>query len=239
MDRRELDEYIEVLWYLSEEGEPAAENLKEYQKFVFKDEVLDELVRSGLITIKKDKKIELTTAGYDKARQIVRCHRLAERLLVDVLGMPVRETEAGACEFEHIIASEITDSICTLLGHPRECPHGFKIPEGECCKKAQDTITSAIVSLDKIKVGEEVKVAYIRSPSNSRMHKLSHFGIIPGAYIKIHQRYPSFVIQCGNTQLAMEEDIAKEVFVLNPSSADSFSVNEPVSKRHRFRGFKL
>jgi len=95
------------------------------------------------------------------------------------------------------------------LGHPKECPHGGRIPEGECCKEARRTLSSAVIPLSEVEVGKEVKVAYVNTRSNSRMHKLAHFGIVPGAFLSVHQRYPSFVIKCGNSQIALEEEIAK------------------------------
>jgi DtxR family Mn-dependent transcriptional regulator len=236
MEKKELDEYMEALWYLSEEEDSSIDQLKKYVKEIYSAEVVSELQKLGFINVENEDKIELTSKGYDLSKQIVRCHRLAERLLADVLGMKPKETEKGACEFEHVIVPEIADSICTLLGHPRECPHGLKIPEGSCCKMLQDTVLSAIVPLARVKIGDLVKVSYINTPSNERMHTFSHFGIIPGAYIKVHQRFPSFVIQCGNTQVAMEEDAAKEIFVLYPSDA-----NEPSSrpgKRKRWSRFR-
>ena len=236
MEKHELDEYMEALWYLSEEKSSNMEQLKAYTREVFNPDIISELQKQGLVKLEENGEIKLTDQGFERARQIVRCHRLAERLLTDVLGMKPRETERGACEFEHVLAPEIADSICTLLGHPRECPHGLKIPEGNCCKQARETISSAIVPLDRVKVGETVQVSYINSLSNSRMHKLSYFGIIPGACIKVHQRYPSFVIQCGNTQLAMEEDIAREIFVLYPSSP--CCGKNPSMKRRRWRRLK-
>ena len=231
MDKRELDEYIESLWYLTEEGEPCTEDGRPYEREIYTGPVLEELRQQGLITTDSAGKITLTKKGYDASRQIVRCHRLAERLLTDVLGMQPKETEQGACDFEHVIAPEIADSICTLLGHPGECPHGLKIPAGACCRGERDTLSSAIVSLDRVCVGDPVKISYINTLSNTRMHKLAHFGIIPGAEIKVHQKTPAFVLQCGNTQVAMEEDVAKEVYVISPSAEDE---PEKPQRRHRW-----
>ncbi len=220
MDKLELDEYIESLWYLTEEGEPCTGDERQHGKEIFTEPVLEELRQQALITTDSAGKITLTQKGHDSSRQIVRCHRLAERLLTDVLGMQPKETEEGACDFEHVIAPEIADSICTLLGHPRECPHGLRIPEGACCRGERGTLSSAIVALDKLRVGEPAKISYINTLSNTRMHKLAHFGIIPGAEVKVHQRIPAFVLQCGNTQVAMEEDVAREVFVIAPPSEE-------------------
>jgi DtxR family Mn-dependent transcriptional regulator len=215
MEKKALDEYMEALWYLAEENDLSLERLRNLVDVTFNDEIIGYLTTEQLIRV-EGKKIELTPNGYEQAKQIVRCHRLGERLLADVLGMPPREMEQGACEFEHILAPEIADSICTLLGHPSECPHGLKIPEGKCCIQARDTLTSAIVPLNRVQVGDQVKVCYINTKSDSRIHKLCHFGIMPGSYIKIHQKSPSFVVQHDNTQIALEQDIADEIFVFYP-----------------------
>ena len=61
-------------------------------------------------------------------------HRLAERLFRDVLGIHDEdEIESSACKFEHILSPDVTERICTLLGHPTACPHGSPIPKGDCC----------------------------------------------------------------------------------------------------------
>ena len=218
---------MEALWYLTEENDLSLERLRNLVDVTFNDEIIGYLTNEQLIQV-QGKKIELTPNGYEQAKQIVRCHRLAERLLADVLGMPLKEMEQGACEFEHILAPEIVDSICTLLGHPSECPHGLKIPEGKCCSQARETLTSAIVPLSKVQVGDQVKVCYINTKSDSRIHKLCHFGIIPGALIKVHQKSPSFVVQHENTQIAIEQDIADEIFVFYPEEKQ-----EPVAPKRR------
>jgi DtxR family transcriptional regulator, Mn-dependent transcriptional regulator len=227
MEKKALDEYMEALWYLTEENDLSLERLRSLVDVTFNDEIIGHLTNEQLIRV-QGKKIELTPSGYDHAKQIVRCHRLAERLLADVLGMQLKEMEQGACEFEHILAPEIVDSICTLLGHPSECPHGLKIPEGACCKQARETLTSAIVPLSKVQVADQVKVCYINTKSDSRIHKLCHFGIVPGAYIKVHQKTPSFVIQNENTQIAIEQDIADEIFVFYPEEKQ-----EPAAPKRR------
>src|SRR6266568_6463981 len=78
--------------------------------------------------------VELTSRGRQRAADIIRRHRLAERLFTDSLALESEsEIEQQACKFEHILSTEATDKICTFLGHPRTCPHGAPIPPGQCC----------------------------------------------------------------------------------------------------------
>ena len=94
------------------------------------------------------------------------------------------------------------------------------------------TISSAVIPVSEVEIGEEVKVAYINTGSNSRMHKLSHFGIVPGALVTVHQRYPSFVIKCGNSQIALEEEIAKEIYIWR-TRKPYITADSPVPRRKR------
>src|SRR3984893_15916906 len=92
--------------------------------------------------------VELTAKGRQRAADIIRRHRLAERLFTDSLAMDSEtEIEQQACKFEHILSPEATDKICAFLGHPRTCPHGALIPPGPCCKRRTESgQTSAALS---------------------------------------------------------------------------------------------
>jgi DtxR family Mn-dependent transcriptional regulator len=80
--------------------------------------------------------VEFTTRGRQRAADIIRRHRLAERLFTDSLALDSEsEIEQQACKFEHILSHEATDKICAFLGHPRTCPHGAAIPPGPCCAR--------------------------------------------------------------------------------------------------------
>jgi DtxR family Mn-dependent transcriptional regulator len=233
MERQEIDEHLETVWHLLENKESDIHNFKRHTKGTFDEAILTTLQEEGYITLKGDA-IVFTDRGFAQAEQIMRRHRLAERLLTDVLGMNLGDIEVAACEFEHVLASELVESICTLLGHPRECPHGGRIPEGECCKQVRTTLSSAVIPLTEVDIGEEVKVAYINTRSNSRMHKLSHFGVLPGSSVSVHQRYPSFVITCGDHQIAIEEDIAREVYVWQKEKP-AVTTSTPTQERKRWR----
>jgi putative ABC transport system ATP-binding protein len=92
--------------------------------------------------------VELTPRGQKRAADIIRRHRLAERLFTDSLAMDSEtEIEQQACKFEHILSPEATDKICIFLNHPRTCPHGSPIPPGPCCgRQAQSSHDSSALS---------------------------------------------------------------------------------------------
>jgi DtxR family Mn-dependent transcriptional regulator len=77
--------------------------------------------------------VQLTPGGSRRARDVVRRHRLAERLFKDTFAIEDSEASNQACKFEHIISPELDQRICSFLGHPKTCPHGNPIPPGDCC----------------------------------------------------------------------------------------------------------
>jgi ABC-type glutathione transport system ATPase component len=99
----------------------------------------DALKPSGVSTGEGSLIVELTARGRQRAADIIRRHRLAERLFTDSLAMDSEsEIEQQACKFEHILSAEATDKICSFLGHPQTCPHGSPIPPGPCCGRKQE-----------------------------------------------------------------------------------------------------
>ncbi|ODS34622.1 MAG: putative iron dependent repressor [Candidatus Scalindua rubra] len=212
-DETQIEEMLEYIWMLEEDHGKA---LRSFMDDKFGNDVakyyLSIMVGKKLINL-NDSKIVLTEAGRNRAELIIRRHRIAERLLNDVLEIGGDEFEASACQFEHFINEEIVASICTLLGHPVVCPHGKKIPPGDCCISAKRNLEPVINPLSEIKSGERVKVVYITTRSHASLDRLSAIGIIPGLELTVHQKYPSIVIQYGETQLALDKDIATNVYV--------------------------
>ncbi len=208
-------EILEAIWTLEECDGSTRENLARHSVAEVTDGLLATLQSEGLIAVENGGAIKLLPEGRSRAEKIIRRHRLAERLICDVLGSRVEESEAAACEFEHLLAEGITSSICTLLGHPRFCPHNKPIPEGECCRKASDEVKPIVTSCDQLNVGQTARVAYLCTREHKLLMKLSNLGIAPGATLKLLQRWPSFVIQCDETEIAVEADVARNIHVWN------------------------
>ena len=207
------DEILERIWTIEEEHVKVKIELL-YDKFGEEttDNVLRNMAEKGLTGIHKTN-ITLTETGRNRAKLIIRRHRIAERLLHDVLEISDEAFERGACQFEHFVNEEIITSICTLLGHPEECPHGKKIPPGECCLSAKLDLKPVIGPLIKLKTGVMAKVVYISTKSHASLDRLSAIGLIPGLKLTVHQHNPSLVVQFGETQLALDKDIADDIYV--------------------------
>jgi DtxR family Mn-dependent transcriptional regulator len=171
-----------------------------------------ELVDAGLV-VRNAQGAALTEAGEAEAAAIVRRERLAERLLADVLNVGDSVATEAACRFEHLLRRGIDNRICTLLGHPRVCPHGSPIPPGECCRSGAEDATRVVSRLADMSTGESGVIAYVQSQRREHLHRLLTMGALPGAPITLRQRFPSFVFELGNGQVAVDEDTARDIYV--------------------------
>jgi DtxR family Mn-dependent transcriptional regulator len=173
---------------------------------------LAELAAAGLVHLEGEH-VLLTKDGEERAKDVVRRHRLTERLFRDLLDLGGQTMEDQACEFEHILSREATESVCTLLGHPPTCPHGKAIPPGECCGAFQRTVRPLVTGLRTFEVGATGRIVFIAPKFHDRMDRLAALGVIPGSTLKLHQRSPSYVIEVGETTIALDPEIAGEIFV--------------------------
>jgi putative ABC transport system ATP-binding protein len=130
-ENQDFDEVLEQIWAAREQAfheEPEHFTPAQHRK------VCTLMARIGLVELRGGE-VAFTPRGEARARSVIRRHRLAERLFMDVLAIRDEGSiEKNACTFEHILSPEVTDRICSFLGHPRTCPHGSPIPEGDCCR---------------------------------------------------------------------------------------------------------
>jgi DtxR family Mn-dependent transcriptional regulator len=213
---RRLEEILETIYTEREAGRDAAEGIlaaaaAEHAPSANVDD-LQELRGAGLVRL-DGARVQLTEEGERRARDVVRRHRLTERLFKDLLALSERTMESQACEFEHILSPEATDSVCTLLGHPPTCPHGSPIPPGACCGTFQKTLRPLVTGLAAFDLGATGRIVFIAPKFHDRMDRLAALGVIPGSTLRLHQRSPSYVIEVGETTIALDPEIAGEIFV--------------------------
>jgi putative ABC transport system ATP-binding protein len=179
-DEEQFDEVLEELWVLAENGEIAEIGRMEVHGALPVSFAVEKMTGLGLVTctphpaethahrpfvnpchdaLKPDgvslgdgsSIVALTPRGRQRAADIIRRHRLAERLFTDSLALDSEtEIEQQACKFEHILSPEATDKICAFLGHPRSCPHGAPIPPGVCCARKTDLAAVPVAKLDRL-----------------------------------------------------------------------------------------
>jgi DtxR family Mn-dependent transcriptional regulator len=134
-------------------------------------------------------------------------------LLSNLFDLDNSQMESTACKFEHILTKAVTESVCTFLGHPPVCPHGRPIPRGECCDKIRTEIKPLVTRLSDAVLSEGIRIVFITPKSRKRLEKLSALGIVPGSRIRLLQRNPSFVLEIGETTVAVDKEITDEIYV--------------------------
>jgi DtxR family Mn-dependent transcriptional regulator len=210
---QDVEELAEELWTLGEQGSDRLADLRRGSQVAHLDAALAELARRGLAST-ADGRVTLTPAGRRLAERQVRRHRLAESLFTTVLEVADdASVNRTACVIEHVLDAGMTDSICAFLGHPRLCPHGKPIPAGPCCRSLVRTSEPLVQPLDRIPVGEQARVVYIAPREPARLVQLSSLGVVPGATVVFQQRSPAAVIRIGETTLAVEPEVAGEIYV--------------------------
>jgi DtxR family Mn-dependent transcriptional regulator len=210
-----VEEVLERLWTLREQNLPARDDL-EGEQFDFEAHpVVAEAQQRGWVTTTRNG-LELTPAGEESAAGVIRRHRLAERLLFDVIQVDSQAMEAGACELEHshILSEEATERVCTFLGHPPTCPHGRPIPRGRCCERFSHEIRPLVTPLSDSAIGTDYRIVFIASHSHRRLDRLCALGVVPGASLRLHQRAPAFIIKVAETDIALEPEVAADIFVV-------------------------
>ena len=200
-------ELLEELWIAVEEEKQAGLQLNGTLP-----EGATELMRQGLAR-QADDQLILTREGEPEAAQAIRRHRLAERLLNDVLTTERALIDEQACRLEHALVEGLDESICTLLGHPSFCPHGKPIPPGECCRQSLASVPRLIAPLRDLHGGERGQIAYIQMSDPQHLQKLMAMGVLPGVPVTLLRRSPSFVFEAGYSQFAVDEEIAGDIFV--------------------------
>jgi DtxR family Mn-dependent transcriptional regulator len=210
-----VEEVLEFIWFERERGIDSLKELLKVEEVVeagARFDTIKEMEKDGLVMVHGDS-VHLTEKGEKNAELAIRRHRLAEMLLSEVLEVDEGHIEEHACTFEHSLSPLVTESICTLLGHPPAWPHGYPIPRGECCKKTHDTIKPLVVPLTDLEIGDRGRIIFIVPKSHARLDKLGSLGLVPGSNVRIHQKRPAYVIEIGETTLGLDPDIVKEIYV--------------------------
>ncbi len=204
------EEIMEALWVAVEEGRNYCP--VEEMKIAQNDPAYQELKGQALIEVRDDR-VYLRPEGREEAKKNIRRHRLAERLMMDVLNIPGKAGDDKACEFEHLLQEGVESKVCATLNHPVTCPHGKAIPPGECCQEARSRGDLGVVSLTELKAHEKGEIAYLQTADSSRLQKLMALGVLPGNSIQLIQSYPSYVFRVGFSEFAIDETMARDIFV--------------------------
>jgi DtxR family Mn-dependent transcriptional regulator len=205
------EEILESMWIaIEEEGRSFADIAS--LKLTPDDPALRELIGHAYIELKGER-LQFRPTGRAEGEKTIRRHRLAERLMMDVFNIRDDSAEIKACQFEHLLNDGVDTKLCTMLNHPTTCPHGKRIPPGDCCLEASRNGDLGVVPLTELKSKEEGEIAYILTEDNKKMQKLMAMGVLPGNRIVLLQSFPSYIFRVGYSEFAIDTAMAKEIFV--------------------------
>ena len=176
--------------------------------------MVQRMAKDGLLQVNREKRIDLTPAGFARARDVVRRHRLAERLLVDVLGVPLELAEAEAHSLEHGISPSLIARIEERLGHPDTCPYGRPIYKAD--DTSLRTSDPGTFRLSEAKKGPTYVVTRIPDEDFPLLSYLVKSDVLPGRRIAIEEvaDYRGVVdVSRDGQQVSLGMDVASRVWV--------------------------
>lgn len=207
-----IEEYLEAIYKLAVKGPVRPGQLAEVMGVSAPTvtATLGRLQSAGLIE-RPDGAAVLTLAGRRGALDIIRRHRLAERFLVDVLGLPWSEVHEEACQLEHALSPRVQRALEEFMDSPAVCPHGHPIP-------AEDgsIADSAGAPLCENGAGDEVEIVRIDDEDGELLAYLSSLGMFPGTPVKVCDIAPfkgPLMVEVGDARYALGREIAEKIVV--------------------------
>jgi DtxR family Mn-dependent transcriptional regulator len=208
-----LEEYLEAIHELGEEGivviqARLAERLGHSAPAV--SEMIRRLRDEGYVEV-RGRSLMLTGPGRSKAESVVRKHRLAERLLTDVIGLPWEKAHVEAGRWEHVISDEVEALLVERLGHPTTCPHGNPIP-------GSGGVVPAMVVLAGLDLGDHIRLERVTELVELDQESLSYLsahGFLPGTEATVASRAPdgTMILDLGVGTIALGPSLAQQLFV--------------------------
>ncbi|WP_375502756.1 metal-dependent transcriptional regulator [uncultured Jatrophihabitans sp.] len=217
--------YLRTVYELEEEGvvplrARIAERLGQSGPTV--SQTVARMERDGLLQVADDRHLELTDAGRHEAVGVMRKHRLAERLLVDVIGLDWEDVHIEACRWEHVMSDAVERRIVAMLDKPLVCPHGNPIPGldqlGLPFASAEQVgpLMSLSTAAQQPVHGSVVinRISEQLQPDAALMHRLSNAGMRPGSVVQIAPAGPGVEVWIeGGERILFDRMISDHVFV--------------------------
>jgi len=201
------------------------EHFEQKKQMHLKAETEDRLIFKSLKKLNlincHQNKVFLTRLGFEESKKIIRKHRLAEKLVYDTLGVTGNEMETAAHNLEIIMEGNTEECICTLLNHPKKCPHGKQIPACShnkespcnCSIKIKEIIEKSVLPLTHLKEGESGRIVYINSSEVRDLHERIPINILPGKKVTIIRAGEPPLFQMDESRVTLNRKIAENIFV--------------------------
>jgi DtxR family Mn-dependent transcriptional regulator len=227
------EEYLEAVYKLQQREHPVrisklAQSLGVAPASV--TEMTKRLAQEGYLNRAEGVGVCLTQQGREAALKTVRKHRIVERFLTDVLGLPWDRVHDEACRFEHVVSDEVEEGLERLLGEPTTCPHGFPIPERDA-RASKDT--QGAVTLCELTTGQAGKILAVDEEDPAMLSYLASLGLLPEVAIAVSEVAPfggPQLVEVGGARYALGREVASKVWVVPRDG------KRPAKARSRARG---
>jgi DtxR family transcriptional regulator, Mn-dependent transcriptional regulator len=213
-----IEEYLEAVYRLEREGPGVTTSGLASTLGVAPASVsgmLKKLERDGYVEHVARGEVKLTRSGLEVAVRVLRRHRLAERLLTDVLGMPWDEVHEEACMLEHAISDRVEQRLMKLLNNPETCPHGHPIPPRDLSDPKRIG-----VPLAQVEAGRQTAVVGVTEEVPEILRYLGEVGLRPGAKVHVIEKAPlggPLTVEVENGRHAISLELARMVMVAEPA----------------------
>ena len=205
------EEYLQAVYTLADEGgQVIGARLAEFLRIspAAVSEMVHRLEREGLLQLDERKEVRLTDSGFSAASRVVRRHRLAERMLVDLLGYEWWKTHEEAERIEHAMSEEMEERLVRVLGDPQTCPHGNPMP---------GTKPRATRPLERLTVGERATVERIPDQFEHEPGFLEYLdtqGVRPGVTLEMIEQRPGLLrVAVNGTARSIRPDCGQKVWM--------------------------
>ncbi|MBA4607073.1 MULTISPECIES: metal-dependent transcriptional regulator [Aeromicrobium] len=216
--------YLRTIFELEEEGIiPLRARIAErlHQSGPTVSQTVARMERDGLLTVEGDRHLELSERGRSLATRVMRKHRLAERLLTDVIGLEIEYVHEEACRWEHVMSEQVERRLVALLGHPTESPYGNPIPGlgelGEVVRPAEfldgvESLLTAAVGTEPVRVVVR-RIAEELQKDTEVMSVLRRVGALPGNDVLASRGHDGLVVARQSETAEIDAEAAAHIFV--------------------------
>ncbi len=214
--------YLRTIYELVEEGiVPLRARIAErlHQSGPTVSQTVARMERDGLLTVQGDRHLQLTDEGLRLATRVMRKHRLAERLLTDVIGLDWELVHAEACRWEHVMSENVERRLLELLDHPTESPYGNPIPGlDELGQELGEEFMDGVESLSEAvgDVQSRVRVRRISEETQKDeelMTALRRVGALPDKVIEVNRTAAGVLIGSGGESAEIDDEASEHIFV--------------------------
>jgi len=203
------EEYLEAIYKLNEKtGSAKTSNLADQLQVSLGTitNTIENLEKQGLITHEPYKGVKLTEKGRRVALNVIRRHRLSERLLTDILHVDWSKVHNAACKLEHDLTRDVIEPLEKILGHPKTCPHGNPIPTES--GRVVEEKSEFLANLNPKQSGVIIKIT---EENPDVLRYLATLGLLPGASVEVEEKAPfngPIIVKVMGASYALGRNIA-------------------------------